>query len=224
VFCVSVLLSGCGSEQDDGRVTIEFWTIALGDAFADYINGMIDVYEAEHPDVRIKWVDVSGAEVAEKFLASLVGGTPPDLANLYELPRFFEFDILVDMDRMVPPKARDQRLDVFWRGMGQYQGTSYAIPWYAGVSMMWYNRELFERAGLDPDRPPETIDEMLAFGRQIHERTGKFGVSWRLHPSLVAPPWVLLRLDGVWPLFDEGYSRSAIDTPDARGAGRLPPG
>ena len=216
VLCASILLAGCGSKQDDGRITIEFWTIALGDAFADYINGMIDVYEAEHPDIRIKWVDVSGAEVAEKFLASLVGGTPPDLANLYDLPRFFKFDILVDMDRMVPPKARAQRLDVFWHGMGQYQGTSYAIPWYAGVSMMWYNREMFERAGLDPDRPPKTIDEMLAFGRQIHERTGKFGVSWRLHPSLVAPAWVLLRLDGVWPLFDEGYTRSVINTPEAR--------
>ncbi len=216
VFCFSLLLSGCSPQEDDGRVTIEFWTIALGDAFADYITGMISTYEAEHPHIRVKWVDVSGAEVAEKFLASLVGGTPPDLANLYELPRFFEFDILADMDRLVPPLARDQRLDVFWRGMGLYQGTSYAIPWYAGVSMMWYNREIFERAGLDPDRPPKTIDEMLAFGRQIRERTGKFGVSWRLHPSLVAPPWALLRLDGVWPLFDESYSRSAIDTPAAR--------
>ena len=217
LFCTLVLVLSCGGrdEEADGQVTIEFWTIALGDAFADYITGMIDTYETAHPNVLVEWVDVSGAEVAEKFLAALVGGTPPDLANLYDLPRFFQFDILANMDSLVSPVARDRRLSIFWQGMGQYQGTSYALPWYAGVTMMWYNRELFERAGLDPDRPPTTIDEMLAFGRQIHERTGKFGVSWRLHPSLVAPPWALLRLDGVWPLFDEAYTHSTINTPEA---------
>jgi putative chitobiose transport system substrate-binding protein len=215
--CWVILGTGCGSAEDrsDGTITIEFWTIALGDAFADYITGMIDTYEAEHPNVHVNWVDVSGAEVSEKFLASLVGGSPPDLANLYDLPRIFEFDVLASMDELVPPVDRAKRLDVFWYGVGQYQGTAYALPWYAGVNMMWYNRELFERAGLDPDKPPTTIDEMLAFGRQIRDRTGKYGVSWRLHPSLVAPPWSLLRLDGVWPLFNEEHSRSTINTPRA---------
>ena len=80
------------SEQETDTVTIEFWTIALGDAFADYILGMIDTYEHAHPGVKVKWVDVSGGEVAEKFLAALVGDTPPDLANIYDLPRFLQYD------------------------------------------------------------------------------------------------------------------------------------
>ncbi|MDP6700377.1 MAG: sugar ABC transporter substrate-binding protein [Candidatus Latescibacteria bacterium] len=211
-------LTACGpepSEQSD-TVTIEFWTIALGDAFADYILGMISTYEEAHPGVKIKWVDVSGGEVAEKFLAALVGDTPPDLANIYDLPRFLQYDILVDMDQAVPALDKAKRLDNFWRGFGYFQGTNYVIPWYVGVTMLWYNKDLFQRAGLDPDRPPRTIDEMLAMGRQIYERTGKYGVSWRLHPSLVAPPWALLRMDGFWPLFDEGYNRTRINHPDAK--------
>ena len=85
-------LIACGPAERsaDGPIVLEFWTIALGDAFADYIEGMIAAYEAEHPRIRIKWVDVSGAEAAEKFLASLVGGVPPDLANMYDLPRFLQ--------------------------------------------------------------------------------------------------------------------------------------
>ena len=211
-------LAACGpepSEQSD-TITIEFWTIALGDAFADYILGMISTYEEAHPGVKIKWVDVSGGEVAEKFLAALVGDTPPDLANIYDLPRFLQYDILVDMDQAVPALDKAKRLDNFWHGVGYFQGANYVIPWYVGVTMLWYNKELFQRAGLDPDHPPRTIDEMLAMGRQIHERTGKYGVSWRLHPSLVAPPWALLRMDGFWPLFDEGYNRTRINHPDAK--------
>ena len=209
--------SACSSADSEapGEITLEFWTIALGDAFAEYVNGMIDTYEAAHPGVRIKWVDVSGGEVAEKFLASLVGDTPPDLANIYDLPRFLQYDVLSNMDELVSPEERDKRLEGFWRGMGYYRGTNYVLPWYSGVSMMWYNRELFAAAGLDPDRAPQTIDEMLEMGRIIRRETGKYGVSWRLHPSLGAPAWMLLRLDGCWPLFDDDQRRAAINSPEA---------
>jgi len=218
LLCLFLLLCACRTEEPatDAPITLEFWTIALGDAFADYVEGMISTYEAEHPHIRIKWVDVSGAEVAEKFLAALVGDTPPDLANIYDLPRFLQYGVLCNMDSLVSPEERAKRLDNFWTGIGFFQGRNYALPWYSGVSMMWYNRELFVAAGLDPDRPPRTIDEMLEMGRIIHRETGKYGVSWRHHPSLGAPPWVLLRLDGCWPLFDEGRSRTLINNPRAR--------
>jgi putative chitobiose transport system substrate-binding protein len=212
-------LSACGG-PDDGdageAVEIEFWTIALGDAFADYINGMIEQYEAEHPGVRVRWVDVSGAEAAEKFIASLVAGDPPDVANMYDLPRFLEHDVLSDLDAIVSDEEKAKRLPAFWNGVGYYQGTNYVIPWYSGVNMMWYNKELFAAAGLDPETPPTTLTQMLDMGRQIYERTGKFGVSWRLHPSLVAPPWVLLRMEGVWPLFDDERRHTTINTARAR--------
>lgn len=210
------ILTTCSSSdnRDDGRITIEFWTIALGDAFADYINGMIATYEAQHPNVRVRWVDVSGTEVAEKFLASLVGDDPPDVVNAYDLPRFLQYDVLVNMDEAVSPADQAKRLENFWQGMGYYQGSNYALPWYSSVNMMWYNREIFSAAGLDPDQPPQSIDEMLEMGRTIRQQTGKYGISWYLHPSLGTPAWALLRLGGFWPLFD-GNS-TTINSPQAR--------
>ena len=217
VLTLLLALSSCAPEpRQDATVTLEFWTIALGDAFADYILGMIDEYEQAHPGVKVKWVDVSGGEVAEKFLAALVGDAPPDLANIYDLPRFLQYDILVNMDEAVAPAEKAKRLENFWRGVGYFQGSNYAIPWYAGVTMLWYNKDLFAQADLDPEHPPATIDEMLAMGRQIRERTGKYGVSWRLHPSLIAPPWALLRLDGFWPLFVPNAGRTRINHPEAQ--------
>jgi putative chitobiose transport system substrate-binding protein len=220
-LCIGLALgnSGCSSKSDDDTdetIVLEFWTIALGDAFADYINGMIADYEAQTPGVRVEWVDVSGGEVAEKFIAALVSGDPPDLANVYDLPRFLDYDVLANLDSLVSDEERDRYLPSFWRGMGQYQGANYAFPFYGGVSMMWYNKEIFAAAGLDPEQPPTTMAEMMAMGRQIRERTGKYGVSWRLHPSLGAPAWLLLRLAGIWPLFDETRSHTTINSPEAR--------
>ena len=207
----------CDYSQDEieETITIEFWTIALGDAFADFINGMIKSYESDHPGVQIKWVDVSGAEVAEKFLAALVGQTPPDVVNIYDLPRFLQYGVLVDMDSLVAPEEQNKRLENFWRGIGQYQGRNYVIPWYTGVSMLWYNKEIFDQAGLDVTKPPSTIDEMLKMGEHIFNTTGKYGISWRLHPSLGAPPWALLRIDGFWPLFNEQQTKTLINNSNA---------
>ncbi|MDP6019508.1 MAG: extracellular solute-binding protein, partial [Candidatus Latescibacteria bacterium] len=155
-LCLGCLLSipfvGCapsGQADDADVVEIEFWTIALGDAFADYINGMIERYEAEHPDVRVQWVDVSGGEVAEKFIASLVAGDPPDVANIYDLPRFLEHGVLSNVDELVSAEEKAKRIEAFWHGMGWYQGANYVLPWYSGVNMLWYNKEIFAQAGLD---------------------------------------------------------------------------
>ena len=106
--------------------------------------------------------------MAEKFLAALVGQAPPDLVNIYDLPRFLQFGVLADMDSLVSAAEKDKRLENFWRGVGYYQGRNYVIPWYTGVSMMWYNRTLFQAAGLDPDNPPQSIDAMLEAGRRIY--------------------------------------------------------
>jgi len=236
-FLIIVFFFGisCNSSQTKNTETIEieFWTIALGDAFADYVNGMIDSYESNHPGVHIKWVDVSGAEVAEKFLAALVGQTPPDVVNIYDLPRFLQYGVLADMDSLVSTSERDKRIKSFWRGIGQYQGRNYVIPWYTSVSMLWYNKEIFQNAGLDPEKPPQSIDEMLEMGRKIYATTGKYGISWRLHPSLGCPPWALLRIDGFWPLFNEQQTKTVINNSraaaifqkwiDAYQNGALPP-
>ena len=202
---------------------------------------MIAEYEQAHPGVKVKWVDVSGGEVAEKFLAALVGDAPPDLANIYDLPRFLQYDILVNMDEAVAPAEKAKRLENFWRGVGYFQGSNYAIPWYVGVTMLWYNKDLFAQAGLDPERPPTTIDEMFAMGRQIRERTGKYGVSWRLHPSLVSstlgavtPRRVLASLRSQRPPHPHQPPRGQSDLPAVdrrlstgdratRGPRRLPP-
>ena len=60
---------------------VVFWTLQMSD-FAPYINGVIDEFESQNPNVKIKWVDVPFSEGEKRTLASVLSDNPPDLVNL----------------------------------------------------------------------------------------------------------------------------------------------
>lgn len=60
---------------------VVFWTLQMSD-FAPYINGVINDFEKENSDIKIKWVDVPFSEGEKRTLASVLSDNPPDLVNL----------------------------------------------------------------------------------------------------------------------------------------------
>ena len=60
---------------------VVFWTLQMND-FAPYINGVIEEFETQNPEIKIKWVDVPFSEGEKRTLASVLSDNPPDLVNL----------------------------------------------------------------------------------------------------------------------------------------------
>src|SRR5579859_4812617 len=89
--------------------TIEFWTISLQPFFTKFINGMIDEYQRQHPDIRVRWIDVQPQALDQKLLSSIAGGVAPDddNPNTETTLRLAEQHALVDMDAAVPADARN---------------------------------------------------------------------------------------------------------------------
>lgn len=157
-------------------ITLEFWTISLAGPFGDWIRGFIADYEDTHPGIKIKWVDVPGADVAQKYLASVSAGMAPDVANIYGLAKLVELDVLVDVNEYLAPEDRaayDQGLmDAL-----TFNGKTFGLPWYGGgPTPLVYSRKAFKEAGLDPDCPPQTYHEAIEISRKIKDATGKFGL------------------------------------------------
>ena len=72
-------LSGCGKTTQ--QTTLEFWTLQLND-FAPYIQRKITEYEALHPDVKIKWIDIPFSEGEKRTLSAVMSDDVPDVVNL----------------------------------------------------------------------------------------------------------------------------------------------
>lgn len=165
--------------QKTETVTLEFWTISLRPFFTTYVNKVIAEFERQNPGIKIKWEDVQFSAVEQKLLAALAGGIPPDVVNLNtEMAiRFAAAGALTDLDdpAVVPLSEKRRYFKNLWES-ARYGGRTYGIPWYVAPPVVAYNEDIYRRAGLDPNFPPATEDEIIRHARQIQDRLSGEGV------------------------------------------------
>lgn len=142
--------------------------------FTQYFNDIVQRYEASHPGVKVEWVDFPWDIIQTKLVTRIVAGTPPALVNLNvpwadELARdglLTPVDSLLEghRQRYLPGALQDLT----------FHGKTYGFPLYSNVAVITYNKAIFKAAGLT--RAPQSLDEQLAYARQIAQRTGKAGL------------------------------------------------
>jgi putative chitobiose transport system substrate-binding protein len=196
------------------KIVIQWWTIVLKDAFGDYLQGLIDTYEAEHPNVTIEWTDV-GADVQEKLMAAVTAGTAPDVVDMhiaFGFATMAQLGVFANLDELTTAEQRAAFSPTIWKnGPGTLGSVTYGIPWYGGSWLLYYNKSILQEAGLDPEKPPTTYEELLSFATQIKEQTGKSGLSFFVNAYYLAP---FFYEDGV-PLVSEDGKTAVINTPQA---------
>jgi multiple sugar transport system substrate-binding protein len=183
-------LGGCGGGGGDGGTVIrfwQFWDIAV-------IQPMVDRFEASHPGVRVAVEQLTWKSGLEKIQAAMASGTQPDLCELGStwLPRFSYEGVLMDVTHVYEEQA-DSFL--MWES-ARWKGRVYGLPWVQGSRVLFYNRELFRRAGLDPDLPPQTWDDLFdaarrvdALGDDVHGFGLNLGERYILYKKFMAFAW-----------------------------------
>ncbi|WP_432978812.1 ABC transporter substrate-binding protein [Dactylosporangium sp. CA-233914] len=134
-------------------------------------------FQKENPNITVKTHDYEWK--ATTFAADLAGGTLP---TVFEIP-FTDAKTLIANQQIVDMQAYLGQLsyasnfnkNLLQYGQGQ-DGHVYAIPAKSIYAVgLHYNRDLFTKAGLDPDKPPTTWDEVRADAKAIAEKTGQAG-------------------------------------------------
>jgi len=196
----------CAFAQEE--VELEMWTLALSPTFDDYINGVIDGFEAQHPGVTVNWIDLPDGGFPDRFFASIAAGQAPDVVNL-NTPRMLQAvaeGALVNLSEEATP----EQLSIYFENLlesSSYGGDIYAFPWYQAPTVLMYNKAIFEQAGLDPEAPPETWEEVFEYARQIREATMLEGIA----PLPFPENW--LPLNGVSILSDD-LTEPTFNTPE----------
>lgn len=207
-----LLVSACSSKSsksDDGEITLEFWTMQLQPTFTEYVEGVIDDFEKENPNITIDWLDVPASDLEQKILSDVSANNAPDIVNLN--PSFgaslAELGATTDMDEFVTDEDKNKYLEGAWES-NQLNGETFAIPWYLDTDVMMNNADIYEAAGLDVEDPPETYEEAAEYARIIKEETGKYGY----FPSLdVSNPLTYMEKMGVTLVNEDGTAAFNTD-------------
>lgn len=171
VFCVIALSEYVTRPvSNPGPVEIvywEKWTNFEGDA----IRAVVDEFNRSQSKIHVKLLTVSGIE--NKTLLAIAGGNPPDVAGLYgpNIPQYANAKAVIPLDEYCSEAGiRAENYVRAYFDVGVVQGHIYSLPTAPASTALHYNRALLKKAGLDPDKPPKTIEELTEMSDKLVEK------------------------------------------------------
>jgi raffinose/stachyose/melibiose transport system substrate-binding protein len=168
VLVIAFTLTACGTPATEAPaaaapVTVTWWHITTKDPGLTDWQKMADDYMASHPNVKIEITVLENEAFKTKLTTVTQSGDPPDIFQSWGGGAFnqqVEAGLLKDI-------TADLNADAAWKasfapgalGVYSYKGKNYGVPWDMGMVGFWYNKDLFEQAGIDA--PPATWTEFL---------------------------------------------------------------
>lgn len=174
--------SSASASSSDKPVTITFYSYNLATAGQkDGTQQLIDEFEAANPNITVEGIPVASSDINAKVQADLAAGTAPDVAQLV----FDGLDYIANnfgakpLEDIVPADELAETFEGFNQNglkLGQLNGKTYGLPFTFSTPVLFYNASLFEKAGLDPNSPPATWEQVKADALAINKATGASGV------------------------------------------------
>jgi multiple sugar transport system substrate-binding protein len=195
-------LAGCGTGSgDSGKLELRVATFPPGADQAAYDAFAVQEKQFEKLNPGIDVIGVEYEWKAPTFAAQLAGGSLPDVFTVpfTDTKTLLENGQLMDVTADVKKLGYADKFNPIILGEVQDdKGDIFGFPRQAYAMGLHYNRDLFEQAGLDPDQPPTTWDEVRADAKQIAEKTGKAGYATMTQGNT-----------GGWQLTAQSISRGA---------------
>ena len=175
-----------------------FYPVAVGGPLTKLVDKLVQDFQTENPDIKIKAI-YSGnySDTMTKAMTSLKGGNPPHLSVILstEIYTLIDNDAIVAFDDLVTSDAEKQWLGSFYPALmenSRTAGKTWSIPFQRSTIVMYYNKDAFREAGLDPETPPATWDELVAMGKKLVKKDASGKVTqWGLEiPSTGYPYWM----------------------------------
>lgn len=170
------MVLGCGASE-----TTKITVLRPGDQekVASFLEPAVEQFEAENPDIEVEIMYESWAGWIQKYPTSFEAGTQPDVVFWWDnkLNDSSAHDCLVNLENHLDEEFFAQIPDSVWNLVkaDSMEGIYY-VPSSVDSFALCYNKDVFETAGLDPENPPETWEELLGAAKTITENAGVPGL------------------------------------------------
>ncbi|GGG61402.1 extracellular solute-binding protein [Paenibacillus radicis (ex Gao et al. 2016)] len=142
-------------------------------AIAPVLEELKTKFAAENPGYEVEFQSDPWGSWETKYKVMFASGNGPDvfIVNNPDFPAFANSGYLLDLGASL---GEDAFKDFFPGILSMYDwsGKHMALPYTTDARVLWYNKEIFKQAGLDPEKPPATWSELKQYAAQITEATG----------------------------------------------------
>ncbi|MFN6978653.1 MAG: ABC transporter substrate-binding protein [Gemmobacter sp.] len=172
--------------------------VAVGGPVTAIIDEYAATFNAANPGIKVTPVYTgSYQDTIARTLTQIRGGESPAMAVLLSTDTFtlYDEDVLVALDDLATTDADRAMLTDFFPAFlanGQVDGKVWSLPFQRSTPVIYWNKAAFAEAGLDPEVPPATWDEMVEMGKKLVKRDGSGNVTrWGVRiPTAGFPYWL----------------------------------
>ena len=192
--CLSIVAASLSTAAYAKTKLTMYYPVAVGGPLTKIVDGMVADFMKQNPDIEVKAIYAGNYNDARiKALAALKSGQPAQLSVMFsiDLYELIEQDAIVAFDDVVQTDEEKAWLKSFYPTLmqnGTTGGKTWGIPFQRSTIVMYYNKDAFKAAGLDPEKAPASWDELVAAGKKL---TKSDGSQWGMMiPSTGYPYWM----------------------------------
>ena len=185
-------------------------------------RAVFEAFHHQNPDVTVAnagGLILTGDAADSSFLMSVAGGTAPDVfyVNFRQYYTFLEQGFARPLDDLIArdPQTMSRVNPTVNKVLKSYDGRIYAIPFFQVAVALYYRKDHFQEAGLDPSQPPNTWAELYADSQKIAEKTpGRYGFELSTPPGYQWQNFLYQAGGEVVEQADNGRWRSVLASPE----------
>jgi multiple sugar transport system substrate-binding protein len=175
----TLALAACGSSGSTGAAaqspktfgvnasgTVHFWARQATDGPA---KALVAEFNRTHKKLKVVLHLTPPNDDTSQLATAIRAGSPPDVVGLNDIdvPTFSHENALLDITRYVNALPYKSALSPGHLALATTNGKYYGVPYLADLSVLWYNKTLFRRAGLNPNNPPANYAQIVADATKI---------------------------------------------------------
>uniref|UniRef100_A0A832DEJ6 Extracellular solute-binding protein n=1 Tax=Ignavibacterium album TaxID=591197 RepID=A0A832DEJ6_9BACT len=162
-----VTITSCSKDSDEIK-TIKFW--AMGSE-AEQVSKILPEFEKKYPNIKVKVQQIPWTAAQEKLITAFASDNTPDICQLGNtwIPQFASLNAIISLDKFIA-RSEIVKPGKFFSGIWEtniIENKVYGIPWYVDTRLMFYRKDVFERAGFK--NPPKNWDELYTLCVRIKE-------------------------------------------------------
>jgi multiple sugar transport system substrate-binding protein len=207
-------------------VTIQYYTLAWQPGVVKAVRETVKEWNEANPDIQVEIVWGSWAAANEFLLTSFLGGNAPDIFH-QDAVMCYEYGVLGFAEPLNAYLSDEALTDVprwMWESASDYDGVMYGYPFLVETHAVFYNRSLFQEAGIEvPENSEISWEQLVDYAQRLTKRDEAGEVTtWGLMASVMEKfPWMLVtqnggqivhrRDDGTWYVEVDDAAREALE-------------